>query len=868
MRLDKKRFVMAVVGAIAAILASIYLTFLVDAYTLNTNLQRVFVFCYFLLMCGVAVWLVRKFKKHELPKRRLLAVVLLAVVVVIAGNSSLLPKAREATISVIALPQEADGYREVWLTAATLDGQETLLSQLELLASQGWSYNSDYDDYVFYPSGESDGSNKLSVSVFASEIQLTFAKNGWSGVAEIQVDGKMQTTLDLDGSETASEPLNYALSVAAAYSIGERLLYSAGACVVIAFLLYLCAMAMERFREKKDDGLREGAERRNLKMTVLAVGTAINAGLLFFTSEEISPTSFTKIVLVLLTFCAIACSNSGKCRELMKKYSTRGCYVLIVVIALYASLASFGQRFFLNGNTRIHFSLSGLCYCISGILWFIPVIWLMLCCMERLALYKRKSTKGISRRKAWWSIFAPLAVCQIVILAILWPGGFPSDVSDQLMQACGLWDLNDWHPVLHTLMMRMILMIVPAAGAIVAVQMLLFTWLLTAILMLGYDRGVSRMLLVAVGCVFQLLPNQALSWGSALKDFPFTLALLWGLYLLALLALRYDWCRKWTYHICIAVDVFLILGLRHNGIVPAAAMILLAIVLTIRDYRRFKLRLVAAMMIGLTMFGIYKGPAFDALDIAPNTASPYTTMLCAVSSCINKDLPLSEETMSIMEEVLPTEDWAQYYSRYQGHDNYCWGRPTGSAPYDTSSVTAKEAFAVYFDALLHYPDVVIKDRLDGMDIMWDVVQPQDSFNTRTFDHVYIYSEELPFNLNNMEKRSDGSYIRNTVLARAYYSVQGAPINSVLDILLWRTGAYLIGFLVLLLLFWWKNRLSRLLWAAVPMLGNIAASLLVLYHQSFRYVYFIQVSVMALLFISICEAAGQKAKLPQQNKKRK
>lgn len=67
-------------------------------------------------------------------------------------------------------------------------------------------------------------------------------------------------------------------------------------------------------------------------------------------------------------------------------------------------------------------------------------------------------------------------------------------------------------------------------------------------------------------------------------------------------------------------------------------------------------------------------------------------------------------------------------------------------------------------------------------------------------------------------------------------------------LLWRTGAYLIAFLALLL-FWNKNRMGRLWWAAVPMLGNIAASALVLYHQSFRYVYFVQVSVLALLYIT-------------------
>ena len=44
-------------------------------------------------------------------------------------------------------------------------------------------------------------------------------------------------------------------------------------------------------------------------------------------------------------------------------------------------------------------------------------------------------------------------------------------------------------------------------------------------------------------------------------------------------------------------------------------------------------------------------------------------------------------------------------------------------------------------------------------------------------------------------------------------------------------------------------MGRLWWAALPMLANAAGSMLVLYHQSFRYVYFVQVSVLALLYIT-------------------
>ena len=47
----------------AIILASIYLTFIIDVYTLNTVPKRVFVFCYFLLMGHVALFLKKKLQK-------------------------------------------------------------------------------------------------------------------------------------------------------------------------------------------------------------------------------------------------------------------------------------------------------------------------------------------------------------------------------------------------------------------------------------------------------------------------------------------------------------------------------------------------------------------------------------------------------------------------------------------------------------------------------------------------------------------------------------------------------------------------------------------------------------------------------------
>ena len=167
-------------------------------------------------------------------------------------------------------------------------------------------------------------------------------------------------------------------------------------------------------------------------------------------------------------------------------------------------------------------------------------------------------------------------------------------------------------------------------------------------------------------------------------------------------------------------------------------------------------------------------------------------------------------------------------------------------------MTTPEILRVYGEALCKYPDVILKDRIDGCDILWDVAQPEDSFNAKSFCLVYDRDWMAQFvDMADYCDADDGVLrdYRQSFFTKAYLRLTGTPRNSVLDILLWRTGAYLIAFWVLLL-FWRKNGMRRFCIAAVPFLGNLIISVLYVYHQSFRYVYFVQVCVLTLLFAAV------------------
>lgn len=711
----------------AIVLAALYLTFLIDLHTLETSLQRVFIFCYFVVMGVLACFLKGKYAEGKpFPLQSRIAAALLAALLVGAGWNTFLP-------------------------------------------------------HVRFP---------------------------------------------LEGSHM--------------YALWEKLLYTLGAWCVVFYFAQLALLFLARPMEKR------GWTERQKALAFLLMGNFV---FLFFTSERIQPTHLTQGFLLLLTVASVWCFNRKS--GCMEKYRTKGSRAAIGIIAVYASLASFAQRFFLDGNTRMHFSLPGLFYVLSGILWFIPVIRLLLFALEWLSARPRTLPKPGSRKKALCILLIALLLCQVFVLWVEWPGGLPADSVDQLHQALGDYGMSDSHPFLHTLLERAILTVIPHPGAITAVQLLLFSLVLCAFLMMGYDRGMPLPLLVFLGCFFELMPNQVLSWTNVLKDFPFTLALLWGTYLLLQLVLDTPRSRKWPFYACLTLDIFLVSLLRHNGAAPAAAMIVLCIVLTVRRYEQVKLRALTAAVLAAVSFGVFKGPVMTALNVAPTVLSPYTTLFCAVGSCVNKDLPLSEEADAILEKALPLEDWRDYYARYYGHDYYYYQRPAGSVPYTPTEVTTAEILRVYGEALCKYPDVILKDRIDGCDVLWDVVQPEDGYTAKSFCFIYSF-DELGQYVNIEDYRDDSGNLlpyKQNFFTKAYLRLTGTPRNSVVDILLWRTGAYLIAFWVLLL-FWRKNGMQRFRSAAVPFLGNLIISVLYVYHQSFRYVYFVQVCVLALLFATV------------------
>ena len=575
------------------------------------------------------------------------------------------------------------------------------------------------------------------------------------------------------------------------------------------------------------------------------LGYALITAALFWASPYIRPEPSTGVFLA-----AFSAASLWACKRLPVRGWLRGRALAgLLTAALYASFASFGYRLFLSGE-RMQFSAGRVGMLLLGVVWFVPVLLALLGLVERacVCMAARAEPSGRTLRRAFAWLWAVALACQAVAVIRFWPGGFPLDASLQLYQALGLEPLNDWHPVMHTLLHRFFLLFFDHPGYLVAVQGVFFS-LIVARAALTACRFGARLRTVALGvAVFCLLPNQVLSNIGLLKDFPFTYTLVWGTLLMAELVQSPDRLRRPGFVIQAVPCLFLMGGLRHNGILPMLFMAAALVVVGVR-HRRFVGRALACALVPVLLLAGFKGPVYRLLKVEPNEASIYTTMFCGVAACLHQGKTLSNGAMEDLQRAMTLEDWRAYYSRFEGHDRYLYALPNGM---NLTQFTAGEAFSIYLDALTRYPDIVIKDRLDGMNLLWDVTQPDESYNTDYSDHAFIESDIGLL----VPGAEEGEAYRNpSLIARAYrwaasFTFPGEALTGQLhNMLLWRSGAWLI-LLCVLVLYWLRRRLASLWLCAAPLLGNLLAMVLVLYHQSFRYVYFVQPLTLCLLLLTV------------------
>jgi len=426
----------------------------------------------------------------------------------------------------------------------------------------------------------------------------------------------------------------------------------------------------------------------------------------------------------------------------------------------------------------------------------------------------------------------------MIALISFFPANMTPDSVSQWEQAQGIVRINNHHPAFHTLMIRWISHLYPSPFIAASFQVFYCAFVLAVFWVYFVQKSHNRHILTALAIMVAVSPGNIMLVTTLWKDIPYTFSLLWlGIILLRIFENTNTFFKKPQMVLSLVVSLIFVYEFRHNGVIPFAFALTVLLILAVTQVTKNVVltgKIITCGILSIVFITFINGPVFRYYNVNTKAVegTKYTVMLTALGSVAHNNLPLETETIQLMESTTVTlEEYKQYYSRFNG-DSYIFGIPNKT--WVRKNLKTDEVMKAYFREFAKYPSVIIKDRLDGSEILWNITQAKDSFNYKYQQGVWKQNEPLVGNPNIVAK-----FLRfySAVFERVLF----------LNVLFWRSGIYIV-FLMILLLFCYTKKIYKSTVFIIPCVGNIVSLILSLYHQSYRYIYFIPLSVILFALI--------------------
>ncbi|THU33525.1 hypothetical protein FAM09_25595 [Niastella caeni] len=750
---------------------------------------------YFLL------YAVRKAENKLLNKRVLLLSLGIAGLLTISFSKKIIPGAEPhqlVSIKVTALGEKNDSAQssEVWITKINNGARDLDLESIPL--SGGWEIkNNSIASYSQQP-----GTLEISVRE-AEQLHIDFTRHSWSGKVKIE-DGVKTSIVDLYHANTTE----YYTYNSESGVISNPLTNDQKAVVaVISFLvLSICWYLFLLFACSKNGYF------------LLTIPLCL---LIFFLPNALPLNGKDKLLLLALSICSYYLMKTPRAIDYLNSY-TKTEKVIIFVITIYAGFAFIGYRLFLSEFPVSHI-ISKTTYFLLYCFWLLFIAFTFLYLTE---LCKRKATelsnvkKTLTHRssfKIYITFLGIILACWLIYFIAFFPAVMSSDSLGQWEQATGMSKYNDWHPVFHTLFNKFFITIYKSPATIAFAQILFMAMVASGFFLFLYQKGVPLKWLLWSALLFALIPANGIMSVTLWKDVPFTAAMLWLTLVLAKIATDNSYFdRKTAYAELIPALVATAL-FRHNGLI---VYILVVAVLLVYFFRTKKASIIVCIAVSVGLIGFYKVYISDPARVEPNpSAIKLMAPVHGIAAVRYYNGELAKETVQAMDRIIPDSIWLSHY-RPCSADEYLFQTKRPFVQ-NLSALSTSKALLLYGNTLVHNPYLVIRDRLAGTDVLWDVYHHEYAYNAR-------YNTEL-------ESNNSGLSAKDNKLKQALKSFLEFTVSNA-DILIWRSGFYNILLLLLLVCFLKQRKKYFLIF--IPLIGCNLSLAISMTFQAFRYVYYI------------------------------
>lgn len=286
-------------------------------------------------------------------------------------------------------------------------------------------------------------------------------------------------------------------------------------------------------------------------------------------------------------------------------------------------------------------------------------IYALLC----LLLQTPIGTRLERRPGGWRSTAACMILCALVwglYLAAFYPGIMSYDSIDQWRQLMTL-ELNDHHPVAHTLLNWLVTRLWLSPAAVGVFQILVLSALCGAAVNRLRGQGAPAWLAAGIALFYALYPLNGMYAVTLWKDVPYSAAVFALTMLLAeVVASGGRWLESNRHCALLGAALVAVALLRHNGLL-AATVSVIGLVLAFLRHRR---RVTAVSLAVAATILLVKFPVYELLGVERERSVADRIQTYQVAAIIASGAELSEEERRVAEAILPLEDWKRYYSPF------------------------------------------------------------------------------------------------------------------------------------------------------------------------------------------------------------
>lgn len=401
--------------------------------------------------------------------------------------------------------------------------------------------------------------------------------------------------------------------------------------------------------------------------------------------------------------------------------------------------------------------------------------------------------------------------------------------------------LSNWHPYLHILLLKLFYCIFNNVTSFIYFRIIIYALLFNKIIFYFQKKGLSLLWVDLITIIFNIMPTTGTIMVTLLKDVDFSIALVALTFFVYLIFYDFEQFNKNKFNYLFLLISLIGVGFfRHNGFYISIGVIILLMTKSFKAHSNW-LKITICSFIIVAFF--IKVPLIKWLKV--EKAPPNFDMATIIHGfgyimLEDKD-ELSKETYSYLtKNILSFKAFELYYHKYNIDPLLHYNSSKESHKIRNKKINKSKLISLYLKQVLKSPLYLLKDRLYGTDIIWNVV---DNGKIKSLKYQTLYDEfSVNYKAEFIMNGRNSEFVTNVLNFIAN--------NDLLNILFYRVGLY-IDILIILINYQFVKKKKYLI-CLFPLLFNIITLFIAMHYQAFRYGWAIPAIVILFTLITLCD----------------